>query len=159
METTSRREIRVELRSDGTGHYRLLEPLRQYGLECLTASGEVDAARRRHALHYASLASKAAPELTGPRQGEWLDRLELAHDNLRAALGWEREHQDVALALDVSLCYEHPDRARKGLSERLGNGAAILVHDATMIPNTRLRDWVCIVVGIFVFFYLELWGV
>jgi len=49
---------------------------------------------------------------------------------------------DVALALDVSLCYEHPDRARKGLPERLGNGAAILVHDNSMIPNTRLRDWV-----------------
>ena len=49
---------------------------------------------------------------------------------------------DVALALDVSLCYEHPDRARKDLPERLGNGAAILVHDSTMIPNTRLRDFV-----------------
>jgi endoglucanase len=49
---------------------------------------------------------------------------------------------DVALALDVSLCYEHPDRVRKGLPERLGNGAAILVHDNSMIPNTRLRDWV-----------------
>jgi endoglucanase len=49
---------------------------------------------------------------------------------------------DVALALDVSLCCEHPDRPRKGVTERLGNGAAILVHDSTMIPNTRLRDWV-----------------
>jgi len=49
---------------------------------------------------------------------------------------------DVALALDVSLCCEQPDRPRQGLPERLGNGAAILVHDNTMIPNTRLRDWV-----------------
>jgi putative aminopeptidase FrvX len=49
---------------------------------------------------------------------------------------------DVALALDVSLCTEHPDKTRKGVTERLGNGAAILVHDMTMIPNTRLRDWV-----------------
>ncbi|MCX6841157.1 MAG: M42 family metallopeptidase [candidate division WOR-3 bacterium] len=49
---------------------------------------------------------------------------------------------DVALALDVSLSYEQPDKARKDLPERLGNGAAILVHDNSMIPNTRLRDWV-----------------
>jgi putative aminopeptidase FrvX len=49
---------------------------------------------------------------------------------------------DVALALDVSLCYEHPDKLRKDVVERLGNGAAILVHDNSMIPNTRLRDWV-----------------
>ena len=49
---------------------------------------------------------------------------------------------DVALALDVSLCHEHPDKLRKNVTERLGNGAAILVHDNSMIPNTRLRDWV-----------------
>jgi putative aminopeptidase FrvX len=49
---------------------------------------------------------------------------------------------DVAFALDVSLCYEHPDKPRKDVPERLGNGAAILVHDNSMIPNTRLRDWV-----------------
>ena len=49
---------------------------------------------------------------------------------------------DVALALDVALCHEQPDRPRKDVPERLGNGAAILVHDNSMIPNTRLRDWV-----------------
>ncbi|MBN2537362.1 M42 family metallopeptidase, partial [candidate division WOR-3 bacterium] len=49
---------------------------------------------------------------------------------------------DVGLALDVSLSYEHPDRSRKDTDERLGNGAAILVHDNSMIPNTRLRDFV-----------------
>jgi len=49
---------------------------------------------------------------------------------------------DVAFALDVSLSYEHPDRSRKSVDERLKNGAAILVHDRTMIPNTRLRDFV-----------------
>ncbi|HDR00420.1 MAG TPA: M42 family peptidase [candidate division WOR-3 bacterium] len=48
---------------------------------------------------------------------------------------------DVALALDVSLCGEYPDRSRKDVEERLGNGAAILVHDMSMIPNTRLRDF------------------
>lgn len=48
---------------------------------------------------------------------------------------------DVAFALDVSLCGEHPERARQDVDERLGNGAAILVHDLSMIPNTRLRDF------------------
>lgn len=48
---------------------------------------------------------------------------------------------DVGLALDVSLSYEHPDRSRKDTDERLKNGAAILVHDRSMIPNTRLRDF------------------
>ena len=49
---------------------------------------------------------------------------------------------DVAIALDVSLSHENPDKTNKSVDERVGNGAAILVHDNTMIPNTRLRDWV-----------------
>ena len=49
---------------------------------------------------------------------------------------------DVAIALDVSLCYESPARRRKEVEERFGNGAAILVHDRSMIPNVRLRDFV-----------------
>lgn len=54
----------------------------------------------------------------------------------------ELAEPDVALALDVSLCGEGPERARKDVAERLGNGAAVLVHDNSMIPNVRLRDWV-----------------
>lgn len=54
----------------------------------------------------------------------------------------EMVQPDVAIALDVSLSGEHPDRPRKDLDERLKNGAAILVHDLSMIPNTTLRDFV-----------------
>ena len=49
---------------------------------------------------------------------------------------------DIAIALDVSLCCEHPGKPRKEVEERLENGAAILIHDRTIIPNTRLRDFV-----------------
>jgi endoglucanase len=48
---------------------------------------------------------------------------------------------DLALALDVSLCYEHPGKAGPDVDERLKNGASILVHDRSMIPNVRLRDF------------------
>jgi tetratricopeptide (TPR) repeat protein len=66
--------------------YRLLEPVRQYAREKLEESGEAEAIGRRHAEFFLTFAEEAEPELNGPRQAEWLDRLETEHDNLRAAL-------------------------------------------------------------------------
>src|SRR5829696_7495327 len=66
--------------------YRLLEPVRQYAREQLDASGEAEAIGSRYAEFFLALAEEAEPELKGPRQVEWLDRLETEHDNLRAAL-------------------------------------------------------------------------
>ncbi|HEX7170917.1 MAG TPA: BTAD domain-containing putative transcriptional regulator, partial [Rubrobacter sp.] len=68
--------------------YRLLEPVRQYAREKLVVSGEAEAVGSRHAAFFLALAEEAEPELQGPRQVEWLDRLETEHDNLRAALSW-----------------------------------------------------------------------
>jgi non-specific serine/threonine protein kinase len=78
--------------------YRLLETVRQYGLDRLRESEEVDGARRRHRNWYLALAEHAAPELGGPQQGMWFDRLETEHDNLRAALAWSLAAKDGAEA-------------------------------------------------------------
>jgi predicted ATPase/Tfp pilus assembly protein PilF len=70
------------------GRYRMAETVRQYGLVKLRAAGEEAALRERHRDWYLALAEQAEPELEGPRQAEWLARLEAEHDNLRAALAW-----------------------------------------------------------------------
>jgi len=57
-------------------------------LERLEASGEAHQTRERHAGHYLAFAERAEPELNGPDQALWLDRLETEHDNLRTALAW-----------------------------------------------------------------------
>jgi predicted ATPase/DNA-binding CsgD family transcriptional regulator len=81
---------------DGEPRYGILETLREYGLDQLAANDEADDVRRRHAAWCAALAAAAAPELMGPTQTAWFDRLEREHDNLRAALGWLRSRGETA---------------------------------------------------------------
>jgi predicted ATPase/DNA-binding CsgD family transcriptional regulator len=69
----------------------MLETIREYGLEALSASGEMERTRQAHAIYYLALTEQAELELGGPQQAAWLDRLEREHDNLRAALQWSLE--------------------------------------------------------------------
>ena len=77
--------------------YHLLEPLLQYAAARTTAD-DAGEARIRHAVYFQDLAERAAPELRGPRQVEWLKRLETEHDNLRAALAWGVDAGDADVA-------------------------------------------------------------
>lgn len=68
--------------------YQMHEVLRQYSQEKLASAGDLDAIRLRHFQYYAELAATATASFFGPEQIAWLDRLEVEHDNLRAALSW-----------------------------------------------------------------------
>ncbi len=80
----------------------LLETIREYGLECLAASGELEQTRYAHAAYYLHLAEKAEPHLRSEQQAVWLARLESEHDNLRAALRWLLDHKEREMALRLS---------------------------------------------------------
>jgi predicted ATPase/DNA-binding CsgD family transcriptional regulator len=82
----------------GEPRFGMLQVIREYALERLEAgsddgreANEVVALRRAHAGYYLGLAEQAEPELHGPAQSAWLDRLERDHDNFRAALAWTLE--------------------------------------------------------------------
>jgi predicted ATPase/class 3 adenylate cyclase len=85
----------------------MLETIREYGWEALSAGGEVEATRQAHAVYYLALAEETAPQLQGPQIGEWVRRLEQEHDNLRAAMGWLLERGDATMALRMctALCW------------------------------------------------------
>ena len=87
---------------EGGVRYRLLEPIRQYALEKLEESGEAEATKRAHAQYFLALAEEAEPELLGPREAQWYDRLEEEHDNIRAALSWSSKGADPELGLRLA---------------------------------------------------------
>jgi predicted ATPase/DNA-binding SARP family transcriptional activator/Tfp pilus assembly protein PilF len=65
--------------------YHLLETIGQYARERLDGSGEMEPARQRHLSFFIGFAEQAEQKLKGRQQFEWLDRLEIEHDNWRAA--------------------------------------------------------------------------
>jgi predicted ATPase/DNA-binding CsgD family transcriptional regulator/tRNA A-37 threonylcarbamoyl transferase component Bud32 len=81
----------------------VLETIREYGLEALEVSGEMEAIRQAHALYYLRLAEQGEPELRGPQQAVWLERLEWEHDNLRAAMQWSLERGEAGHSMETAL--------------------------------------------------------
>ncbi len=87
---------------DDEARFEMLETIREYALERLEESGDLEATLHRHADHYLRLAETAAPEFDGARQTYWLNRLDLEHDNFRAALRWCKEQGEVVRGLRLS---------------------------------------------------------
>jgi predicted ATPase/class 3 adenylate cyclase len=73
---------------NGEPRFAMLETIREFALERLEAGGQAVELRRRHAEHFLGLALAAEPHLTGEDQNRWLDRCEVEHANIRAALRW-----------------------------------------------------------------------
>ena len=73
----------------------MLETIREYGLEALAESGELETVRQAHAAYYLGLAEEAEPEWEGPQQAVWSERLEQEHDNVRAAMVWSLERGET----------------------------------------------------------------
>jgi predicted ATPase/DNA-binding SARP family transcriptional activator len=85
----------------GEARYHLLEPVRQYARSQLQAAGELVATQRRHWDWCLALAREADAEWRGPTHQRWLARMELEHDNVRAALGW-CVREDAAAGLQLA---------------------------------------------------------
>ncbi len=81
---------------ESTGRYRLPETVHQYASERLQHAGERDALENRHRGHFVDFVERADRGIVGPQQNEWVDKLEVEHDNLRAALEWSLEDPEGA---------------------------------------------------------------
>jgi predicted ATPase/DNA-binding CsgD family transcriptional regulator len=124
----------------------MLETIREYGLEALAESQEMEAVRQAHTAYYLRLAEEAEPHLFGAEQGRWFDRIEQEHDNLRAALGWAVEEaeggelvqkRETALRLAGALIRFWA--VRGSLSEGLAWLERALVATSNVPAPTRIR--------------------
>ncbi len=73
------------LLADGP-RYRMLETIREYGIERLVERGEIAAVRAAHARYFLALAEEADPILRTVDQLQWIAELTAERDNLLAAL-------------------------------------------------------------------------
>jgi predicted ATPase/class 3 adenylate cyclase len=80
--------------------YTLLETIRQYAQERLDTTGDADRVRGQHAAYYTAFAEAVAPNLAGPDEIKLVQSLDREVDNLRAALNWAIDTQDI----DTALC-------------------------------------------------------
>lgn len=94
--------VRQREQEDGELRFSMLETIREYALEKLAESGQLDDAHRAHALYFSNLSRLAVEELTGTHGPEWLNLLEQDHDNLRSAMRWVIDWQEGELGLGLA---------------------------------------------------------
>ena len=108
------------INSDYTGRYELHELLRQYGEEKLHIRKAAEEWQESHVDFFLTLAEEAESERIGPRQEEWLNNLEVEHDNFRAALQRstrkQRGEQAIRLASALGWFWNIHSHFQEGLS-------------------------------------------
>jgi predicted ATPase/class 3 adenylate cyclase len=82
----------------GDSRFLMLETIREFAAERLEETTDAEDIRRRHAHYFLDLAQRAAPQLFGAEQAQWLSALAAEHDNFRAALSWAEGRGEVELA-------------------------------------------------------------
>ena len=91
--------LRRRTGADGEPRFWMLETIREYAVEMLHASGEVDEARRCHAVWFAQEAERLDVESRTGDRSRCLARLDDDYANLNAAIDFARETRDGELML------------------------------------------------------------
>jgi predicted ATPase/DNA-binding CsgD family transcriptional regulator len=94
--------LRQEEQADSEPRLLMLETIREYALERLAESGEAEALRRQHVAYFLKLAEESEPKMLSAVQATWYRRLEVEHDNLRAALRWTLENGEAEIGLRLA---------------------------------------------------------
>jgi predicted ATPase len=122
--------------SDNEARFVMLSTIREYALERLTKSDDEAVTRRAHAAYYLVLAEEGAEDsVTHP---EWLDRLEIEHDNFRLALDYLIKTGDAEWGLRLGAALFHFWETREHLSEGRDFIARLLAMEGS-VARSKLR--------------------
>ena len=117
----------------------MLQVIREFAGERLAESGEAEKIKDRHAAEFQALAENAQAHLLGAEQKRWLDRLELDHDNFRAAFDWSVARRDAVRAMCLGAAFWRFWQMRGHLREGRARLDAILaMPEARDHPAERL---------------------
>ena len=134
--------LRQEDTPEGDANFIMLGMIREYALEKLTESGELEELRARHAAYFTDLAMQAEDELRGPDQVRWIQVLEREHANLRLALAWADERDDADRMLDILQCVWPAWWARAHVGEGYRWAERIIARLDKLSPERRaLAEW------------------
>jgi predicted ATPase/transcriptional regulator with XRE-family HTH domain len=86
----------------GEPRFDMLVTIQQFALNHLRSMDHEVDARDGHLAYFLDLAERGDQEMRGPKQIEWLDRLNAMSDNLRAALEWAIETRQTNTALQMA---------------------------------------------------------
>lgn len=135
--------IRVEESSGSEGvetRYGLLETIREYAREKLHEAGEETVLRSRHLEYFMKISEEIEPKLEGADQKVWLDRLETEIDNLRSALDWALQNEEIVAALRLAGALRRFWFVRAHHNEGVERLKAVLDHPDARQPTTaRLK--------------------
>ena len=132
-------------RSDSEARFTMLETIREYALEWLSASGEEAATRRAHAAYCLVLAEEGNPELIPAERAVWLSRCDLEIDNFRSALDWLFANQDVDWGLRLCMALFRFWDMREHLIE--GRARLETILRLASSGHSKERAKVCIFLG------------
>jgi len=124
--------LQRQLGANGETRFGMLETLRIYALEQLSANQEMTAVQQQHADYFLGLVKESKSHFTSATEGVWLDRLEEELGNLRAVLAWSKAEASrvqvgLRLADDLYLLWNrrgHMNEGRRWLTELLTLPAA-----------------------------------
>jgi ATP/maltotriose-dependent transcriptional regulator MalT len=79
----------------------MVETIREFASARLQDAGEAPQARRRHAMHFADVATQSLSSLAGPDARRWTVQMASAVDDLRAMMQWALDNGEIDLGLEV----------------------------------------------------------